>query len=653
KDLCGVVDVLNTFSEGMLVSCLAAESTQERVARLRAFGAWLNGAHRHTPGILDGHKPDGFCFHHIGPYPAYGRDALIGSIPVLGDLTGTPFELGPAAAAILRQAMVTMNTVSTTLEWPIGLCGRHPRGGEGIHALVDSYALLGRAPLAGRDDGTGIDVEMASIFRGLVRESATEWQKALDGYFADRGVEAAPAPQGYWQHGYAALGAHRQDQWMASVKGLNRYLWSAETYEGANAYGRYLSYGQIEVQSIANDDGLVTHEAGGWHQPGYDWNHIPGTTTIVLPYDELKADLTGTIQQSLLTDSPVGGAGTLAGRATLFGMHLREHPTFNPTHTARISVLLVGDRILALGSDIRNDDTEHPTHTTLFQLTPETMRAPHPLATGSNWAIDPAGNGYVVSHGSMAARTAPQTGPDQDGTSPGEARDFALGWIDHGTQPTDGGYEYALLVGAGAEQTEAFATAMAGGEKPWLVTQRDLVAHVVSDRASGVSAHVVFEADADLVEHSCVRRATRPCLVLLHGAGRIVSVSITDPDLHLYEGRDPDQYDDSGDHTGHYSSYSRPWRDTPSPPTSISVVLRGAWTIPQGRGTVGGPELATDGDDTRVTLITQHAASLEFQLERQEAHPPTASKASGLGYSSPTSDGDPSSTIPVVMRPES
>ncbi|MEO7586468.1 MAG: chondroitinase family polysaccharide lyase [Arachnia sp.] len=648
-DSSGLVDVLNTLLEGLLASSLAPSDSTKQIGRLRAFRDWINHAHHYTPGLLGGYKPDGFYFHHMGPYPAYGRDALNGSIPVISDVTGTVFELGTAGAAILRQAMFTMNDITDTYEWPIGLSMRHPTGTDGIQGLVSAFALLGRNPLAGYANDNGVDEEMAAVYRSLVRESSSSFQKGQDKYFADKGVEPASAPQGYRQYGFAAFGSSRHDQWMASVRGFNRYLWSSEIYDGANAYGRYLFYGQIEVQSILDAQNIVTHAANGWTQPGYDWNHIPGATTIVLPFDELKADLTGTIQQIPLTESPFGGAGRLTGLATLFGMHLEEHPYFNPTHKARISALLVGDRVIALGSDIQNDDGTHSTHTTLFQLTPETMTEPKALTKGNNWATDPAGNGYVVSQGAMTARTAPQTCPNQDGVSEGATLNMALGWIDHGTKPKDAGYDYALLVGAGKEGTEAFATAMAGDERPYVVTQRDKVAHVVADRASGVMAHVLFEADTDLVDASVVKRATRACLVLMHAGDETVSLSITDPDLHLYEGKDPDQYDEDGNYTGEFSSYSRPWRINPSPQTNISVVLRGLWTAPLSRArALSGVMLEPEGNDTRVTVTTQNAATVEFQLVREEVQPtgtPTPEpSASPSGSPSASPSGSPSPT---------
>ncbi|MDO5737529.1 MAG: chondroitinase family polysaccharide lyase, partial [Propionibacteriaceae bacterium] len=616
----GLVDVLNTLLEGLLVSTVTPTDETLYVGRLRAFSSWINLAHRYTPGLLGGYKPDGLYFHHMGPYPAYGRDALNGSIRIITVVTGSEFELKTAGAAILRQAMFTMNEISDTYQWPIGMSARHPKGTEGIDALINNYALLGRNPLAGFDDGNGIDEEMASVYRSLVRESSSNFQKGQDTFFAGKGIEPASDPQGYFQYGYSAFGSSRHEQWMASVKGFNRYLWSSEIYDGANAYGRYLFYGQIEVQSILDARGLVTHEANGWSQPGYDWNHIPGATTIVLPYEELKADLTGTIQEIPLTESS-GGAGKLTGHATLFGMHLAEHPMHNGTHKANISALLVGERVIALGSDIENDDRSHPTHTTLFQLTPETMTEPKALTKGSNWATDPAGNGYVVSQGAMTARTAPQTAPHQDGISEGATRNMALGWLDHGKEPKGAGYDYALLVGAGTEGTEAFAAAMAGDDKPYVVAQKDKVAHVVTDRDSGVMAHVLFEANTDLVDTSVVRMADRPCLILMHAEGSTVSISVTDPDLHLYEGKDPDQYDKDGNYTGEFSSYSRPWRITPSPKSNISVVLRGLWTAPTMARSLSGVMLTAEGNDTRLTLTTQYSASVEFTLVREEVEP--------------------------------
>src|SRR5699024_10557251 len=226
------------------------------------------------------------------------------------------------------------------------------------------------------------------------------------------------------------------------------------------------------------------------------------------------ADLGGSVESMALTESSFGGAGSMRGHASLFGMELKEHPAYDATHTARISVFMVGDRVIALGSGVRNEDTAHPTRTTLFQVCPEVMTEPAEVQSGKNWVTDPADNGYVVMAGpELTHRTGEQTAPDQDGS--GEAtRVYSLAHLDHGAAPHDSGYAYVLLVQGGPDGTAEFAQQVQDEKSPVVIQQRDRVAHVVSDAASGVTAYTVSEPDTARAGRALVRRANCQVLVM-------------------------------------------------------------------------------------------------------------------------------------------
>lgn len=613
----GLMDVLNTLLEGLLVTCFAPEGWKERARRLHAFSSWTDNAFTYSPGISSGFKPDGAMYHHAGPYPLYGRDALGGATPVLLDCAGTAFALAPASQDVLKQALHHQVLIANTLDYPLSQSGRQQTGTQNIRKLANTHALLGRTPFDGNDD---YDIEHASMFRRLLPASdPSSWQLRLDQEFSDVGIEEAPAPQGYWAFPYGASALARHGEQLATVRGHNRYLWSTEIYDQNNIYGRYQTYGQITVQADTDSDGWASTEENGEAHPGYDWNFIPGATTKTLPFEKLAVTLDGTFESMPMSESRFGGPAVLSEHASVFGMELREHPSFDASHTARISAFLVGDRIIALGTGIRNDDATHPTRTTLFQQSPEVMPVPADTAEGDGWVTDHSGNGYVhVAGPAITHRTGEQTAPDQSGNQTA-TRLVTLGYLDHGTAPADGEYGYVVLPGAGATSTAAFTEEMRGDEPPVAIHQRDRTAHVVTDTASGVTAYIVFVADATLAPDSAVRSLDRQGIVLTRptGDGRSTDFSVTDPDLHLYEGRDEEQYAPDDTYVGDKGPYSRPWRYSESAPSEIVMVLNGMWRM-RGAGRRDDVRVSTSSspETTVVHISTQHGASVEFQLMR-------------------------------------
>jgi chondroitin-sulfate-ABC endolyase/exolyase len=571
-DFGGVVDVQNTLLSAMAV-CAVHEDTPDAQARtLAAITRWTENSLTLSPGVEGGLKPDGTIFHHMGPYPDYARDALSGMAPTVALLHGTAFALGRPAREALRTALLTQRLHANTMQWPLALSGRHPTGVTGL--VLSPYQRMATVPMPGEKGK--YDPQMAAAFLRLLPAGATASQRKLAADLNAAGISAESTPSGHWALGYAACGLHRRDEWLVTLRGHNRYLWSAEIYETDNLYGRYLSYASVEVQAAADDSGQITHAANGFVQPGWDWNRIPGTTAKQLPFELLRADLTGTIEQMPLTRSRFGGAGSWQGRHGVFGMRLMEHPKFDATHTAKLSRFSFDEVVVCLGSDIGNSDGEHATETTLYQV------ALGGAASGSDQRrtltadaaiADPLGHGYFVPAGQMLRRiSALQTAPDQGGTTTA-AHPFETVVIEHGCAPSGAHYEYALLVGSGARGAEDFAARMSGDQAPYRVLRKDASAHVV--KAGGVTGAVCFAPTRDL--DGLVREVDTPGLLMWGRDGADLLLSVTDPDLHLYDGEDPEQFDSRGRYVGDKTSYSRPWRRNPSAPSVLTVTLAGVW----------------------------------------------------------------------------
>lgn len=64
---------------------------------------------------------------------------------------------------------------------------------------------------------------------------------------------------------------------MVTLKGYTTDVWGSEIYRKDNRYGRYQSYGSVQIM------GYPSRLASGYDENGWDWNRLPGTTTIHLP----------------------------------------------------------------------------------------------------------------------------------------------------------------------------------------------------------------------------------------------------------------------------------------------------------------------------------------------------------------------------------
>ncbi|MBP2411913.1 chondroitin-sulfate-ABC endolyase/exolyase [Arthrobacter stackebrandtii] len=608
----GIFDILNTTLHPLLGSVLITEGEASQVAHLSLLQQWLNNAIVPSPGIQSGFKPDSATFHHMGHYPAYARDGLTGGSTTLAVLSGTSFAISPESHERWNRALLSMRFYSNKSNFPISLSGRHPKGGESLK--LGGYEMM---TLAGSPDGNlALDPVMGAAFLRLLPAKPSSAQRALAEQLAAAGVVAEPDPSGCQVMNHAALVSQRRDSWLVSVRGHNRHLWSAEIYGGSNEYGRYITYGQVQVMGGGDP---VSNAGSGFVQPGWDWNRFPGTTAIQLPFERLAAAIHPLGEEMLLTDQRLGGGGAIGGRNGAFLMSLHESEVHDGSFYARKSVFLFDNRVVALGSGIENRDRTNTTQTTLFQCHLADVSVPTqdsregavtalPYSKGANltdsvWLLDPQNVGYYIPRGQrLEVSRSVQTAPDQSGKAEG-ALPYATAVLDHGTKPKRGKYEYAMVVGTTAEAMTSFSAEMGGRNgAPYQVIRHDDTAHVVHDRDTGITALAVFEAAKKLTD-GVVMAVDAPSVVLVQPDGEDLILSVTDPDLRFYNGKDKSD--------PLLSPYGAPWRRSPSQGSLITVELEGAWDTQE-----QGVTVRAGRRTTKIIVPCADGLSSELRLTR-------------------------------------
>lgn len=594
------VDILNTQLQWMLKSILLLPNENQRAGLLKQFSHWLSTTVLQSQGVAGGFKPDGSMFHHSQHYTAYGKDAFTGLSPVVYAISGTPYALTQEAKKRLDDVLYKMWVYTKNGNIPIVISGRHPTGKFSIASSPFKwFALIG-------DEKTGekINRTFASIYAALEHKEEFE------------GVPAAAEPTGAWTMNYASMVVQRRHQddpklsWLVIARGFSRYLVGNESYEKNNLYGRYMSYGALEIIPEHFDD-------RGYRYDGWDWNRFPGTTTIHLPYPELRAKLSqlpaAGLEEMLLSTETYAG-GTDLHNNSMYAMKLRGHSKYQQESLfAKKSYFLFDNQIIALGSDISNDDKQHATETTLFQhnvadLKPMFING-KPLATLGTTEIvvspvtlaDPAGNRYYVSAGQkLTVRYQEQESVDDRNDKPTQGK-FASAVLDHGKAPKNGQYEYAVLIAPNADE---------GADYQKLSHNSKL--HAVRDKRSGQEGYAYFEAEQKDVG-GVLLGASQPLMAMAqqgNEAGKdYLDLSIVNPDFAFYQGTEDDQVKDGKQ--VEVSIYSRTWRKTPSQPQHSSVTAKGKWQLAQASQCA---KAEVKGENTLISTQTTDATPCKVRL---------------------------------------
>ena len=617
------MDSFNTQTTGRIASILMMEDTPEKLQYLRSFSRWIDYGCRPALGLSGSFKVDGGAFHHRNNYPAYAVGGLDGATNMIYLLSRTEFAVSKLAHETVKNVLLTMRFYCNKLNFPLSMSGRHP---DGKGKLVPMHFAM--MALAGSPDGKAeYDSEMASSYLRLISNSGVEndapeympkvsnaEERKAAKLLIEKGFRPEPDPQGNIAMGYGCISVQRRSNWSAVARGHSRYLWAAEHYLGANLYGRYLAHGSLQILTAAPGQ-TVTPATSGWQQEGFDWNRIPGVTSIHLPLEQLQAkvlnvDRYSGMEEMLYSDEAFAGGLSQQKMNGNFGMKLHEHDKYNGSHRARKSYHFIDGMIVCLGSDIENTNTEFPTETTIFQLA-VTDKAGHDYWKNYQedkkvW-VDHLGTGYYVPTAIRFEKNFPQHSRMQN-TGKETKGDWVSLVVDHGKAPKNGSYEYAVLPQTNEALMKKFA------KKPtYKVLQQDRNAHIVESVSEQIISYVLFETPETTLPGGLLQRVDTSCLVMTHKESvDKIKLTVAQPDLALYRGPSDEVFDKDGKRIER-SIYSRPWIENASSEIPVTVTIKGQWNVEE---TPFCKVISSDKKQTVLQFSCKDGASFEVELRR-------------------------------------
>ena len=555
------LDYVNTIAKSHLMTVLSMPDGPAKTALVRKYSNYFSDLlAADTRGTLGGIKADGTAFHHGGNYPGYSFPAYRSASTLCRLLNGTPFAIRADALQNLNKAL-TAAAIYSNPETGIGLCGRHPFGESSVESLAETFQDL---------EACGYPVEL----------------------------DRQHMPDGHWSFNYGCFGIHRWNGKMVTFKGYNKYVWSSEIYTRDNRYGRYQSHGSVQIMNRGG------RTASGWVQDGWDWNRLPGATTIHLPLDLLDNPKKGTMMAR--SDTRFSGSSNLGGRYGIFAADIKtpNFKNFYPSFVARKSMFCFDNRIICLGAGIKNGTENYPTETILFQhqwkegKTPVWMDSSEPVtnlpytakSSDGSWLVDAHGNGYVVAGGDPVRLSISTQNSRNEKTKQPTKGDFATAWIDHGDAPQKALYEYAILLDGTPENTAAFAAA-----PPYRVLCNNPQLQAVCDNESGVTGYAFFEGASEPVD-DLILYTDKPCLIMTQESkdGEL-TLSVNNADLRII---------------GADSSYTT---DEASRPGWVDIILKGTWELAQPNEKI---TLKDRDGNTFISVSIHHAIPVEFAMKR-------------------------------------
>ena len=570
-----LLDSWHTLLMAKFVSAMMFPDAREQEQALSGLSRWLSSSLRYTSGTIGGIKVDGTTFHHGGFYPGYTTGVLATVGEFIAFTNGTSFELTEEARQHIKSAFIAMRNYCNLYEWGIGISGRHPFGGKMGSDDIEAFANIALSgDLSGQ--GNAFDRNLAADYLRLVRGKDTPNAR----FFKKEGVKAAQAPQGFFVYNYGSAGIFRRADWMVTLKGYTTDVWGAEIYAKDNRYGRYQSYGSVQIMGKGNP---VSRAGSGFVQEGWDWNRLPGTTTIHLPFELLDSPLKGTTMAR--SKENFSGSNSLDGKNGMFAMKLmeRDYENFTPDFVARKSVFCFDNRMVCLGTGITNSNTEYPTETTLFQT--KYNGKDSKVGDDGYWLHDGYDNYYHVVDGAVRSQVAEQESRHEKTRAVTKGK-FSSAWIAHGKAPKDGTYEYMILIQPSSSDLEELRKTPA-----YEVLQRDQTAHVVYDKKTGITAYAAFEAYQPATDKVFVAIPAETMVMYAKESDKGIRLSVCDPNLNIEE-----------------KTYTT---KEPSRPIAKEIRLKGHWRLTSPMENV---RLEQQGDQTVLTVTCQHGQPVEICL---------------------------------------
>ena len=575
------LDYFNTLSRQHLALLLLEPDDHKRINLINTFSHYITGALTQVPpGGKDGLRPDGTAWRHEGNYPGYSFPAFKNASQLIYLLRGTPFAVGESGWNNLKKAMVSAWIYSNP-EVGLPLAGRHPFNSPSLKSIAQGYYWLAMS------SPSSPDKTLASIYLAINDKTQNE-SRAIFG----ENITPATLPQGFYAFNGGAFGIHRWQDKMVTFKAYNTNVWSSEIYHKDNRYGRYQSHGVAQI--VRNGDQL----SQGYQQEGWDWNRMPGATTLHLSLQELDSPKPHTLMQR--GERGFSGTSALEGKYGMMAFDLlypANLERFDPHFTAKKTVLAADNHLIFIGSDINSGDSNKNVETTLFQhaITPtlntiwingqkiETFPYQATLKQG-DWIIDSNGNGYLITQAEKVNISRQhQTSAENKNRTPTQGN-FSSAWIDHSTQPKNSSYEYMVFLDATPEKMTQLAQKFLDKEGLYQVIRKDKDVHIIYDKLSDVTGYAFYQPT--VVEDKWIKKTDQPSIIMTQQKGNTLVVSAVTPDLNMT-------------------------RQKAATPVTINVTINGKWqSIDKNSDVIS----KVSGDNTELIFTSYFGIPQEINL---------------------------------------
>lgn len=526
-------------------------TTESRAGELKLITRFLErivAIQSGREGII---RPDGVGFHHKAMHNAYmyGFQSWIDHV---ANLKGTSFRIGASAFQDVRLfAKTYFKQCVATGDAPFYSNAQCGRGAFNLIPGINQSGLEQLAYIGGDIQGKAYDSEVASLCKLFFPSSTFS--------------EVPASLNGFHQMNYGNMGVYRNDNYVVTMRGVSANFWGTEIYNNANRFGRYQSYGTTEV--LYNRPGYAA--SGYPTNRSWDWNVVPGTTTVHTSWKELNAGGHESVSRLPRADEYQANnfAGSLsAGDCGIFAIDFLENAAnswggpanrYTPTRLAfKKSVFAVNGLLICLGSNIKSaPNVGLRTATNLFQNilspsvgslyinseSPTSQDVSTELAQGmDNWLLTPAGTGYFIpaNNAIVHIEQGEQTTPNPDvayNLSPTQypmiTNQAAKAWITHPSTMLGDKYEFVIAPNKTPAQMNRLATELTQ-RNTYRVLQQNEFAHIVHLPTSSTTAYSIFDAQTDFrTLNTLVNEVDNPCMIITKEIDGKVDFSICSPDV--------------------------------------------------------------------------------------------------------------------------
>ncbi|QZE14637.1 hypothetical protein K4L44_01840 [Halosquirtibacter laminarini] len=524
----GVVDSWNTTIMPKIIAASTISDKKERYVAYQMIQRWVDQSLKLVPGTMGGIKEDGTVFHHGANYPAYTIGGMDGIKEYVRMMKDTEFQINKNSRKNIGLVLKNLFHSTNKSYWSLGISGRHPLGGKinkGTIQLYGEISVLGN-PM---DNKEQIWNEIAGMYIDLGGNDSNI-NKQLD----QAKIDSYSYPENcFYSYNYNALATVNHKNWQATIKGYNQDVWCSEIYVKDNRYGRYQSYGSLMIMS----NGL---QGSGYVQKGWDWNRVPGTTTIHLPLDKLESFRKGVLMEK--SNESFSGSANLDHQVGLFATIIQEkdHPNFTPSFRAMKSVFYFDEILVCLGNNIQNDNKDYPTETTIFQTHTDKKDGVNEYGnlnsrtvTETQWMMDPLSNGYIFPQNTELQFENKIQKSKHNKTKKETSNRFSSLVINHGYAPKGQKYEYIIVPQTKKADIKELSSKIEKGQKPYEVMRNDSNCTSISIPQKNVRMYAFFHGTSS--KDDLLSSVSESCFVIIREDPLSKEVVITDPSLHIHD----------------------------------------------------------------------------------------------------------------------